>query len=278
MVIQNCLTFVFVLFLLSCSRVEKKVASSTEVQEEIIDTYLRNGAWKYHYLSKEWEEWINKGLEKDSNVAYLWQQKALPYWKQKKYSQAIRLYRRAVELDPQRWLSRLGFLKCVFAKNYASALEDLSLSREKYGLIYEQDHSLEFYMGLCFLQLNKYENAKSILEQSVMSEREKSGPDWVHYLDYYYLGIAFYELGNYEQAIVQFDHALKNYPKFSDGQFYKSICLNYLNKPGEAKALMIEAKQNYENGNSFNEDSSRYEYYPYQLTWQWTSCLAMLKV
>ena len=53
----------------------------TTGHNQIINTYLKNGAWNYGYLSKEWGEWIDKGLEQDSTVAYLWQQKALPYWK-----------------------------------------------------------------------------------------------------------------------------------------------------------------------------------------------------
>ena len=126
------------------------------------------------------------------------------------------------------------------------------------------------------MQLNKFEKAKSILEQTINSETKKSGPAWVHFLDYFYLGISHYELGNYEIANSHFNAALKDYPKFSDAQYYKSICLHYLKKPSEAKALMTLAKLNFESGFTFNEDSSRYEDYPYQITWQWSSCHAML--
>lgn len=261
----------------SCSNEIPSVPENKISEEEILEIYLVKGARKYSYLSKEWDEWINRGLEADSTIAYLWQQKALPFWKQKKYSQAIEFYDKAVKLDPARWLSRLGFLKCIFAKDYSAALFDLTKATKTYGTIYEQDHSLEFYKAICHLQLNNFKKALGILKTSVNKEKEISGPDWVHYLDYYYLGISHYEIGNYAKAIAEFDNALKSYPNFSDAQYYKSICLKYLGKQEMATALMKEGKLNFENGNSFNEDSSIYEDYPYQITWQWSSSHLMLK-
>ena len=47
----------------------------SDSKDQILETYLEKGAWQHHYLSKEWEEWIDKGLAKDSTIAYLWQQK-----------------------------------------------------------------------------------------------------------------------------------------------------------------------------------------------------------
>jgi tetratricopeptide (TPR) repeat protein len=94
-------------------------------EEDLVEMYLVNGAWKHHYPGKEWDEWINKGLEINPNIAYFWQQKALPYWKQRKYSLAISCFNKAVVLDRRQWLSRLGYLKCVFAKDYEGALHDL---------------------------------------------------------------------------------------------------------------------------------------------------------
>ena len=84
----------------------------------------------------------------------------------KKYEAAISCYHKAVALDRQRWLSRLGFLKCVFAKDYNSTLTDLTDCTEEYGLMYEQAHSLEFYMGVCLLQLNQNHEAQNYLSYS----------------------------------------------------------------------------------------------------------------
>lgn len=267
------------LFYSAFSSCKNEVASKKKTatdQEEIIDRYLKNGAWKHHFLSKEWDQCISKGLKKDSTIAYLWQQKALPFWKQKKYSQAISFYNKSVELDRKKWLSRLGFLKCVFAKEYKSALMDLKNYTREFGSTYEQDHSLEFYMGLCYLQLNEFEKALSILQETTLREETENGPKWVHYLDRFYLAIAHYELGNYDLSILEFDKVLSDYPNFSDAQFYKSLCLKYKGKLKEAKILRAKGKINFEKGFTFNEDSSKYESYPYQVVWQWSVFQSLL--
>jgi tetratricopeptide (TPR) repeat protein len=89
--------------------------------------------------------------------------------------------------------------------------------------------------------------------------------------------MAYYENNNYKIAISELDKALIIYPKFSDAQYYKSVCLNYLGEKENAKALIAVGKSNFENGNTFNEDSNQYENYPYQLTWQWKATESILK-
>ena len=258
----------FLMSLVSCKgQIEN--AANTNTQDEIIEKYLKNGAWNHHYLTKEWNEWINKGIQADSTIAYLWQQKALPFWKQKKYSLAIKYYDKAVKYDRQRWLSRLAFLKCVFAKDYEGALTDIKTYIKEYGTTLEQDHSLEFYMGLCYLQLNQFDKAFETLNQNVKAQEIEHGTDWVHYLDRYYLAIAYYEQSDYVNANSELDKVLKQYPGFSDAQYYKSICLNYLGKKEEAMKIADIGKSNYHMGKTFNEDSNIYEMYPYQITWQW---------
>ncbi len=246
-------------------------------QDEIIEKYLKKGAWNHHYLSKEWNEWIDKGIKEDSTIAYLWQQKALPLWKQKKYHLAISYYNHAVALDREHWLSRLAFLKCIFAKDYESALIDFKKYKREFGSTFEQDHSLEFYMGICYLQLNQFGDALQILKESIESQEAEHGTKWVHYLDRYYLALSYYELNNYKLAIEEFDKVLINYPNFSEAFYFKSLCLNYIGEKEKAKILMEIGKTNYQKGNTFNEDSNQYENYPYQLTWQWKTAESLLK-
>lgn len=259
---------VFCLVIVSCEG-QNNVATKSSKEDKIIETYLKNGAWNHHYLTKEWNEWIDKGIQEDSTIAYLWQQKALPFWKQKKYQLAIAYYNKAVVLDRQHWLSRLGFLKCIFAKDYKGALADLIAYKKEYGSIYEQDHPLELYIGICYLQLNQFDKALSTLQKNVASQEKEHGASWVHFLDRYYLAIAYYEQHNYALAISELDKVLKEYSTFSDAQYYKSLCLNYLGEKEKARRLISVGKSNFNKGHTFNEDSNKYERYPYQLTWQW---------
>lgn len=266
----------FCLLIVSCSGQNDDTAIAQK-QDEIIETYLKNGAWNFHYLTPEWDEWVDKGIQQDSTIALLWQQKALPFWKKKKYQLAIKYYNKAVALDRAQWLSRLAFLKCVFAKDYEGALADLMDYKKEFGITYEQGHSLEFYMGICYLQLNRFEEALSVLSENIEEETKVHGAALVHFLDRYYLAIAHFEQNNYKAAVAELDKVLEDYPEFSDAQYYKSICLNYLGEKEKAKALMASGKANYRKGYTFNEDSNLYEIYPYQLTWQWDVSEAMLK-
>lgn len=263
------IAFVLVIMSLVSCKGQIENAVNINTQDEIIKKYLKNGAWNHHYLTKEWDEWINKGIQADSTIAYLWQQKALPLWKQKKYSLAIAYYNQAVKYDREKWLSRLAFLKCIFAKDYEGALSDIKTYIKEYGSTFEQDHSLEFYMGLCYLQLNQFDKAFEILSHNVKAQEIEYGMDWLHYLDRYYLAIAYYEQSDYVNANSELDKVLKEYPDFSDAQYYKSICLYYLGKKEEAMKIANIGKSNYDKGKTFHEDSNIYEMYPYQITWQW---------
>ncbi len=259
------------LLLLGCNGKRQDSNNSTEVdQKEIIDTYLKQGAWNHHYLDNVWGEWIDKGLEKDSTIACLWQQRALPYWKTRKYEVALTYYDKAVKFDRERYLSRRGFLKCIFQKNYREALIDFNAYKNEFGHTHEQDHSIEFWIAICHLQLNEYRKAFTVLDNEIKEQEAQYGADWVHYLDRFYLGVIYLELKDYKSAIVEFDKVLGEYGSFSDAQYYKGYCLNKLGEKERAREILNTGKSNYESGNTFNEGSGiSFEPYPYQIVWEW---------
>ena len=99
------------------------------------------------------------------------------------------------------------------------------------------------------------------------NSEEKSGPDVIHHLDVYYLGICHYETGDYEAGIETFDWAINLYSQFSDAQYYKALCLQRLGRIEEARKLYAIAKANGQDGYTINEDNAIYERYPYQVRW-----------
>lgn len=268
--IRKGIFIVFMLCVSACNKQKIKHSTNTELsKDEITNTYLKKGAWNYHYLDHEFTTWVDKGITQDSTIAYLWQQKALPLWKQHKYDLAIMYYNKAIQLDPEQWLSRLGYLKCIFAKQYHSALEDLNTYIKHYGSTHEQDHALEFYQAICYLQLENYNKALSLLQKEISAQEMQHGEDWVHYLDRFYLAIIYFELEQYANAILEFDKVLQTYPNFSDAQFYQAICYHKLGDSKSANIIAIQGQLNHEYGRSFSEDASIYVNYPYQVTWQW---------
>ena len=118
---------------------------------------------------------------------------------------------------------------------------------------------------LSYLQLNKYKEAEKIFSAELDSAVNLFGEGVEHHLDLFYYGIAFYEQQEWESAIIQFDRALKIYPRFSDVQYYKSVCLFRLGRSKEGKELALRSKENQKAGFSVNEDNAIYERFPYQL-------------
>lgn len=272
--------FLIILFVItySCTNDDKTSNKKTESesselnvdkerQEEIINEHLKNGAWKYSLYSQEYQSEIDKGLAKDSTVAYLWQQKSMPLLKKRKYEIGIEYLDKAVKYDRIKWQDYRAFIKCIFAKTYREAILDFEDYKYRFGYGFVMDHSFDFYIGLSYLQLNEFEKADEIFQKDYKYQLKENGKDWIHHLDLFYYGITKYELKEYQKAVEFFDLALEIYPNFSEVQLYKAVTLRKLGKNNEAKKYDVLAEMNGRKGNTINEANSIYELYPYQWTW-----------
>lgn len=248
-------------------QLEKERQENREEQDKIINEYLKNGAWNHKIYSPEWQEEINRGLAKDSTIAYLWQQKAMPMFKFGKYEVGMIYIDKAVKYNRKRWQPYRAFIKCIFAKTYAKAITDFQDYKAHFGYGYIMDHSFDFYIGLSYLQLNEFKKAEEIFQRDFEYIIGTKGENWLHYLDLYYYGITEYEQGKYHEAIEHFNMALKIYPNFSDAQFFKAECLKRIGKKEESNYFLNQAKVNAQKGNTINEANAKYETYPYHTRW-----------
>ncbi len=236
-------------------------------QQAIIDKYLIDSARQYSYYSYQWQYYIDMGLREDSTIAYLWQQKAMPMFKQGKYEKGMEYLDKAAFYQPESYQNYRAFIKCIFAKTYRDAIADFDECLQRDGNSFVMDHSYNFYKALCHLQLNEFAIAEQLFKQDTDSMGAAKGEEWIHHLDLFYYGISQYEQQQYEAAIATFDRALDKYPRFSDVQYYQAICLAYMDRIEEANALIELARQNAEQGYSITEDNAVYERYPYQVRW-----------
>ena len=72
---------IFTLFHYSCFIYTQTNSEITKKnQESIIKEFVTDCAEKYNYNYQmaEWQSCLDEGLKKDSTIAYLWQQKAMP--------------------------------------------------------------------------------------------------------------------------------------------------------------------------------------------------------
>jgi tetratricopeptide (TPR) repeat protein len=231
-------------------------------QDSILLEGYKSGYRSSYLYSSEHQLFLDSMLTLQPGHAYYWQQKAMPMFKQKKYEAGMVYLDSAVKYDPAEWLDYRAFIKCIFQKSYTAAAEDFQKVKGLTGFSFVMDHSYDFYMGICFLQLNKFTVADSLVEQSIKWNNEHHTDG--HYLEYFYLGIIKMELKNYDEAIHFFDKSLQIYPRFPDPQYYKALCLSFRKDYLTALPIMIQGLTDLDAGYTNNEDNNFYEDYPYQ--------------
>ena len=197
--------------------------------------------------------------------AHLWQQKGMPLFKQKKYELGLPYLDSAVKYNAAEYLEYRAFMKCIFQKSYRASINDFEAARLINGNGGVMDHSYDFYVGLCYLQLDQFDSCEYYMKKCINEQKKALGDSWVHYMNWFYLGVVYYEREDYAKASETFDNCLKLYKNFSDAEYYKAVCLFQLNQKKAALDMMISADSDWKQGYSINEDNMFYETYPYQL-------------
>ncbi|QJB37794.1 tetratricopeptide repeat protein [Chitinophaga oryzae] len=238
----------------------------TAKQQDSISQHYVEAAARYHYFAPEWGRCLDSGLALLPRNAQLWQLKAMPLFKQRKYEAGMAYLDKAVAYDPSEYLDYRAFIKCIFQKSYVSAIADFREAKRISGHYGVMDHPYDFYLGLCYLQLNQYDSARTYFRQCV--ERwEQSGTEApLHSLYPFYLGIVDFEQGKYAEALDRFTYSLLLYGQFSDAGYYKAQCLMRLQRDAEAREVMQKAYDDFKQGYTFTEDNKMYEPYPYQVS------------
>ena len=244
-------------------KVEKKVLSGIDSMH--VREYIEK-SFQSPMHSLEHQQYLDSALAIVPESAWLWQQKAMPLYKARKYQLGKPFLDKAVEYAPEKYLDYSGFMRCIFSKDYIKSISEFMRAKKEFGDGYVMDHTYNFYIGLDYLQLNKFSKAKEFLllskEQQFKDFPNDLPQEACHYLDWYYLGIADFELGNYNEAIASFDMSLMVYENFAEALYFKGRSMTKLgNEEGEEWE-----KKAFENAdNTINEDNVIYEIYPYQL-------------
>jgi len=265
---------ILLVILVSCNIETKEVSSinpksySRIEKDSIIDEVMKIAS-RTGLNSQSRRNVLDSAIVIYPTIAYFYQQRAMPLYKQDKDELGLPFLEKAAELNSEKYLDYMAFMKCIFSKNYKDGIIDFEKALKLSGEGYVMDHTYYFYIGISYLQINEFEKAKSYLEKSIHQTEKENGREWVHFLDLMYLGIANLELQEYENAIKYFDEALIQHKEFSDVKYYKAICLYALKKNEEGEVMINEAIKDLSNGNTINEDNVIYERYPYQIRKSW---------
>ena len=217
-------------------------------------------------FSQRHQRYLDSALAIKPWKASWWQQKAMPLFKQKKYEAGMSYLDSAVKYDAYSWIDYRAFMKCIFQKSYRESIRDFEAAKILIGAGEVMDHTYDFYIGLCYLQLDQFDSAEYYLVKTTDQQRKSMGSHWVHPLDLFYLGIVYYEKEQYSKAIETFDTCLNLYTHFSDAKFYKAMCFARSHRQEEAMAMWKDAADDHRLGYTINEDNTDYEAYPYQVS------------
>ncbi|MDP4200111.1 MAG: hypothetical protein Q8922_06160 [Bacteroidota bacterium] len=247
-----------------CASAQTNNSQPPTHRDSVRERFLDHGAWLHPLFSRERAMYIDSAIALSHDDAYLWQQRAMPYFKQMKYEVGMPYLDSAVKYDSMMWLDYRAFIKCIFSKQYREAIQDFRAAQRQRPTAGVMDHEYNFYLGLSYLQLCQYDSAESLFSTCIRHDGE-AGKDWVHYMHMFYIGIAQYEEQRYGAAVLSFDRAIESYPHFADAKYYKVRCMMALDPTNPPLALMIEGRDDIKNGLTINEDNAVYEKYPYQI-------------
>lgn len=254
------------ILLLTFSCVQADAQLNLSVTDSIALNNYMDSAFSQELFSARRRAYLDSALAVKHDFAYAWQQRAMPLFKQQKYELAMPYLDSAVKYDTKNhWLEYRAFMKCIYQKDYSGALKDFYTAKRHNSDGYVMDHPYDFYIGLCYLQLNNFDSCAILMNKCIDAKRKANGDNWVHYLHWFYLGVATSEQGDYKKAIQCFDNSLALYKQFSDAQYHKAICYVYMKDYAKALELMEATDTNLKQGYTMNEDNSLYETYPYQV-------------
>ncbi|MFK7781496.1 tetratricopeptide repeat protein [Psychroserpens sp.] len=179
---------------------------------------------------------------RELSVAYL--KRGLPHkWKPQ--------INKAVNCAPSIWQGYRGYNYLWFYRDYKKAIADFDATDTLTPNFIDapQGHSVDYWRGICYLGLKDYENSIAYFDKYINTEIEESGEDWVEVTAFLYRGIAYFETGQYEEALLNFNKQLQYSRDLSaDAKYYKSQIFKIQNKTEEAKTQIEEAINDYRIG------------------------------
>jgi tetratricopeptide (TPR) repeat protein len=237
-------------------------------RDSLIRKYVDNGAEKlpHTYNNPSWDKYLDSILSICPEIAEAYQLKAVPAIKNGEYEKAYKLDIKAAQLDSALFLPYLGFLKCIFTKDYNGAIIDFNESNRILPGGAEMDHSFYFYLGLCYLELHQLPEADKNLHMDISLQKALRPSGDVHFNSMLYLGIIKIERHQMDSAIIFFKDGLRMYKELPEANYYLALSYKQLSQMDSAKKYFNIARQSVADGYSMNEDNQFYVNYPYQIT------------
>ncbi|GAA3963071.1 tetratricopeptide repeat protein [Hymenobacter antarcticus] len=239
---------------------------SKAYQDSLVARYLDRGAHRISHLSPQWGQYCDSLIAACPNIAYAYQQKAMPLIKCGDYAKAFPLVNKAVELDANRWLAYRGFLKCIFTKDYTGAIADFQRVAKLKPNGREMDHTYSFFEGVSELELGNYKRAETAFAHDMALQRGTDGTGEIHFNTLFYAGMVAAASKQHAQAELYLQQCLKVYPQYPEANYYLALTYRAQGRPALARQHLEAAQRALTGGYRLNEDNIFYANYPGQIT------------
>ncbi|MDB9954038.1 tetratricopeptide repeat protein [Flavobacteriaceae bacterium] len=169
-------------------------------------------------------------------------EQSVPFNKRGEFARGFELLNKAVQLEPSLHLGYRGYMKLRFLRDYKNALLDFnrldSLTPNFIDAPWGED--IDFLRGECYYGIKEYSKAIICFKRNIENNKE----DWVDINTFVYLGLCEYELGNYEQSILEHQRALKQSANTPEAHFGLAKVYLKLNNLDKAKEHILKAELN----------------------------------
>ena len=242
------LSIIILCFCLSC---ENKPSSNDITEKRVLAKKTYKKAIHFMQGSTPFQNGIAEAVAIDSTYQEAVYELSVAHLKRGMPNKWLPQYNKAVKLDSVTRIPWRGYLYLWFYRDYKKAIDDFDASDKltpKY-LDAPQGHSVDYWRGIAYLGLNNYGKSNWYFEKHIKKESEEFGEDYVDITAFLYNGIAYFESGNYENALINFEKQLKHGKNLSaDAKYYKSIILKSKDKISEAKILIDSAIDDFNMG------------------------------
>lgn len=177
-------------------------------------------AQKYYQFEREFHEVFDDALQIAPNFAYAYREKSTAYLKSGDFLTWKKLIDKAVELDYVQNLPYRAWCRYQFFRDYKGAISDIeklnSLVTYDIGYGINGDYHLNIMKAMCYSALG--EKKKAI--KTFLTQLEKKVYSAGLY-DYYQLGVTFYEIKDYKNALESFEKQSER-NDIAENEYYKS--------------------------------------------------------
>lgn len=234
------------LFFLSCK--EKPLEDGKSNNRELAEQVYKSGE-NLLQGSPESMKRIEEAIALDTTYAEAIRELSVAYLKRGMPHKWKPIFDKAVEKDAATWQPWRGYLYLWFYRDYKKAIADFDASDTLTDYVdHPQGHSVDFWRGIAYLGLKDYKNSIAYWDKHIKKETEESGEDWVELEAFLYRGIAYYESGNKEKALENFDKVIHYFKQSADAKYYKAMILSEQGISKEASELVEDAIVDFKSG------------------------------